>query len=393
MKGVIFIKNWLFVLNPLHPYRDHNSNLILRLIPHMNVNATVCTPNDSFDNNNLPTAIDGIPTIFIKQYSYIEFTFGKLLSHLIGEKKAQKSRYISRAKHKLPFISIKQDAVFSVFQEEFLPVAVASLRKSLPKFLILLDPTDEMAFPEGDISKEPRDFLQILKKHDIIFTTPMIKKSLLSKGYSPYINRICEISFPSITGFSFKRQREDDGKITLLFCGWLYPDIRSPEYMLKIISKLDDRFKILFIGKRCKQVIESFNTQTSATIETYDAISYNEAQQALADADILINIGNSVPVHMPSKTLEYINTGKPFVNFYKFDECPTLHYTKRYPLCLNLSEEDEDIDAVAQKFIDFCVNSKGKRMEQEWIFENYAECTPQYIAKQITDACEELYKK
>ena len=62
----------------------------------------------------------------------------------------------------------------------------------------------------------------------------------------------------------------------------------------------------------------------------------------MADADVLINIGNSVPVHMPSKTLEYINTGKPMVNFYKFADCPTLYYTKRYPLCLNLYEKEFD---------------------------------------------------
>lgn len=106
----------------------------------------------------------------------------------------------------------------------------------------------------------------------------------------------------------------------------------------------------------------------------------------MANADILINIGNSVPVHLPSKTLEYINTGKPFVNFYKFDECPTLSYTKRYPLCLNLSEQNEDIDAVAEQFIAFCLNSKGKQLAREFIESGFAESTPQYIAKIISDA-------
>ena len=61
----------------------------------------------------------------------------------------------------------------------------------------------------------------------------------------------------------------------------------------------------------------------------------------MAKSDVLINIGNSVPVHMPSKTLEYINTGKPIVNFYKFKDCPTLYYTNRYPICQNVFEGDE----------------------------------------------------
>ena len=109
-------------------------------------------------------------------------------------------------------------------------------------------------------------------------------------------------------------------------------------------------------------------------------------KQAMADADVLINIGNSVPVHMPSKTLEYINTGKPFVNFYKMDDCPTLYYTKRYPLCLNMSEKDTDLDAAAQRFIDFCVSSKGKTVDRTFLETEYADCTPQYIAQKILDA-------
>ena len=178
----------------------------------------------------------------------------------------------------------------------------------------------------------------------------------------------------------------------MLFCGSFHPNIRSPEYFIKIISKLDSRFRITFIGSRCNSTIKKANIKTSAEVIALGIQEYSVAQQAMADADILINIGNCVPVHMPSKTLEYINTGKPFVNFHNLDDCPTLHYAKRYPLCLTLSEKNEDIDAVTKEFIDFCVQSKGKQLSQDWIFENFKECTPQYIAKQITDACAELQK-
>ena len=106
----------------------------------------------------------------------------------------------------------------------------------------------------------------------------------------------------------------------------------------------------------------------------------------MAQADILINIGNSVPVHMPSKTLEYINTGKPFVNFHKLSDCPTLYYTKRYPLCLDLYEGDADIDTAAERFTEFCVENAGKTADREYIEREYAECTPRYIAGKILDA-------
>ena len=78
-QGGIFIENWLFVLNPLHPYRDHNSNLVLRLIPYMDVNAKICTLNDSYENKGLPKKIDGFPISFAKRHKWFEKAAMKLL--------------------------------------------------------------------------------------------------------------------------------------------------------------------------------------------------------------------------------------------------------------------------------------------------------------------------
>ena len=142
------------------------------------------------------------------------------------------------------------------------------------------------------------------------------------------------------------------------------------------------------MGRECEKLTERFDFQTKAELITLPQQPYETALQAMADADIMINIGNSVPVHMPSKTLEYINTGKPFVNFYKMDACPTLYYTKRYPLCLNLSENDPDIESAAARFVEFCVENKGKTVDRAYIESEYADCTPEYIAKKILDALE-----
>ena len=198
--------------------------------------------------------------------------------------------------------------------------------------------------------------------------------------------KLIPVGFPMIVDRHLVQQRERDDRIHLLFCGWLYSDIRSPKYFLDILSRLDERFVVTFMGRECEKLTERFDVQTKAELITLPQQPYETALQAMADADVMINIGNSVPVHMPSKTLEYINTGKPFVNFYKMDDCPTLYYTKRYPLCLNMSEKDTDLDAAAQRFIDFCVSSKGKTVDRALIEAEYADCTPQYIAQKILDA-------
>ena len=268
--------------------------------------------------------------------------------------------------------------------EPFSMACAASCFRSKNTVLFIMDPPIYSA-------NNPRNryrirmLKRILIHSSLLVSTPFIQKALRSNNFNLPDSTLW-VGFPAITPNRVKMPFRNDSRIHLLFCGWLYSDIRSPKYFLNILSRLDERFVVIFMGRECEKLTERFDVQTKAELITLPQQPYETALQAMADADIMINIGNSVPVHMPSKTLEYINTGKPFVNFYKMDDCPTLYYSKRYPLCLNLSEQDPDIDAAAQRFIEFCIDNKGKTVDRAFIESEYADCTPEYIAHKILDA-------
>ena len=276
------------------------------------------------------------------------------------------------------------NVVVSTMEPYYAPLVSSRLQR-VTRVLYIMDPP--ISFVRNVATPyRTRNMNLILSKHHFVLTTPFIKQALIDHGFDAYADKIVPVGFPMIERHEFKRAVVDDDRIHLLFCGWLYSDIRSPKYFLDILSRLDERFVVTFMGRECEKLTERFDVQTMAELITLPQQPYETALQAMADADIMINIGNSVPVHMPSKTLEYINTGKPFVNFYKMDDCPTLYYSKRYPLCLNLSEQDPDIDAAAQRFIEFCIDNKGKTVDRAFIESEYADCTPEYIAHKILDA-------
>ena len=231
-----------------------------------------------------------------------------------------------------------------------------------------------------------RNLNRILSAQDAILTTPFIRDALLSHGMNELAHLITPVGFPMVEESARISMKRTKGHIRLLFSGWMCSQLRSPRYFLDIVSRLDERFEVTFMGKECELLRERFPIETKATIITLPNQPYDVALQAMADADVLINIGNSVLVHMPSKTLEYINTGKPMVNFYKLEDCPTLYYTKRYPLALNLYEGDKDLDAAAAKFVRFCEERVGKTVDRSWIEQEYEDCTPKYIADRICEA-------
>lgn len=378
----------LVLTGNLLPVPGNNANLLFKLLPFLakahEVRVLSVTVYESIDQ--MPSVYNGFPVYWIKRSS-VSATKNKLVFPLIaklmdpnGNSDAINVLYIKEAlrsiKKSFPF-----DAVVSA--SEPYPAASAAAFVKAIRVLYLMDPPEAVRDESGTKFRN-RSLNRILSSQDAILTTPFIKDALISKGMNAFSGKIIPLGFPMIEKHGNNSSKKED-RFQLLFSGWLCSQLRSPQYFLDIVSRLDERFEVTFMGKECELLCDRFPIETKAKLVTLPNQPYETALQAMADSDIMINIGNSVPVHMPSKTLEYINTGKPFVNFYKMDDCPTLYYTKRYPLCLNLSEKDPDIDAAAERFIDFCVTNKGKTVDRDYIVREYEDCTPEYIAHKILD--------
>lgn len=371
----------------LLPQPGNNANLISKLIPFLQSEHTVHILAPAFGKTELPQTAFGVPVHWATdsyrdfKRSYIYPAISKLIDPN-GYSDALRElillRELENVRKHFDF-----DAVIST-SEPFSSAAASTQIRNVKRILYLMDPP-ECVRGEAGTPFRSRSLGKILEKQDATLTTPFIRKALSDCGYAEYDGKTVTVGFPMIQEHerSAKRILPDSGRIKLLFCGWMCSEIRSPQYFLDIVSRLDERFCVCFIGRECDRLFERFSVETKAEILTMPQQPYQTAIDAMYDADILVNVGNSVPVHMPSKTLEYINTGKPIVNFRKLADCPTRYYTERYPLCLDLYEGNGDIDEAAQKLIDFCLTQKGKTVGRDYIEREFADCTPQYIARQI----------
>lgn len=376
---------------PLFPNLGNNANLIGKLIPYLLENHEVRWFSSAFDvdQGKLPEEVLGLPVYWCKDPKDLK---RKYLFPLLSKIKDPDGfsdelqvqiylRDLERIQKEYPF-----DAVISTSEPYSMAVAASKLA-SVQRILYLMDPPASVS--NGYKTKYRTNTLgKTLSDQNAILSTPFIFEALKKHGI--YLSNINEIQtgFPMINDQGLTSVYQQMKRIKLLFTGWLYSDIRSPEYFLRIVSQLDERFKVTFMGKECEHLKERFSVDSKAEIIALPQQPYEAAIQAMADADILINIGNSVPVHMPSKTLEYINTGKPMVNFYKFENCPTLYYTKRYPLALNLYEGDMDIENVTRRFIQFCEENKSQTVARDYILNEYKDCTAEYIAGIILEILE-----
>lgn len=138
----------------------------------------------------------------------------------------------------------------------------------------------------------------------------------------------------------------DENDINCVYAGSFYRDIRNPEHMLQLFSRLDDpRIKLHLFSRGCEDLVKKYADESSCII-VHERVPVSEMAQVYSEADVLINAGNATMEFLPSKTFEYISSCKPIVNIYY----PGLRdeVLDQHPMCLQLCNSDQVQQAVPQ---------------------------------------------
>ena len=177
------------------------------------------------------------------------------------------------------------------------------------------------------------------------------------------------------------------GTVRCSYIGGLIRVYRDPRPTISLFSEVGDGIEMNFIGP-IPDAEESDFFPAGCPCRYLGPKGGEALAKEYEDADVLVNIGNSVDNFMPSKIFEYISTGKPIINVYKIPECPTLKYLAEYPLALCVSEEEilQDLPGCAAKVRAFCLENRGKRVSAEEIGRLYAANTYEAFTETLRDA-------
>lgn len=170
----------------------------------------------------------------------------------------------------------------------------------------------------------------------------------------------------------------DPDQTNLVYAGRFYKNIRHPEYLLQLAQEMDDGCVLhLYCRSDCDGLIDDYVERSAGKILRHEPVSVDEIQRIYTQADVLVNVGNNTPEFKPSKTFEYIASGKPILNIYyegQFDDV-----LARSPLTLQLGR-DLPVREAAARLRAFLQTTGGKTLPREKIDELY----PSNSAKQIT---------
>ena len=168
--------------------------------------------------------------------------------------------------------------------------------------------------------------------------------------------------------------------ILFVYVGALNLNVRSPEYFLKLFSRIkNDTWKAVFIGESNCALLNDY-AKTDSRITVVGKCSHDEALNYESKATVLLNFGNKNPNMAPSKIFEYMSWGKKIVSTYSISDDTSIKYLNKYPAALLLDERDEDFEKSADVLKNF-VETKMEDVPYEQIEKIFWQNTPEAFIK------------
>jgi hypothetical protein len=169
------------------------------------------------------------------------------------------------------------------------------------------------------------------------------------------------------------------GQVQLCFTGSLIRNVREPDYLLRILGAIETSMPVVanfyVMGNAAGKVVTK-SVQPAVSVINHGRVSKHAADDAVASADILINLGERTGRQISSKIFEYISAGKPIVHL-AFAECDAvIGIVEKYPLSLCLKADERSFIDNARKMSEFIELNCKKRVSWSEVSSLYPEALP-----------------
>lgn len=179
---------------------------------------------------------------------------------------------------------------------------------------------------------------RLLTKSDEVLCTQEIYDELskCTETDATPINAVPYVMKQAVLEEDCTKHNKSDGIVNFVYMGAFYRDIRNPEKMLRIFSETPRTYRLhMYSSGNCDDIVDRFIRSNPDKFIKHEQVSSGELQKILSNADVLVNIENSISNANPSKVIELISYRKPIIDFNYTDTAAPL--LARYPLATNIN--------------------------------------------------------
>lgn len=281
---------------------------------------------------------------------------------------------------------------------------LAVLKARLPGVKVALynfDPYwNNQSYAPDKAERRAKEEAAAYKRADCIFCTPEQLPDYQGEPFAEVRDKIFPLHYPNFVPPRVEREsaiRFDPNEISLLYLGTIYGGIRRPDTLFELFQEAvqkEPRLHLYVIGKKygadADRYLVEYGQRLKGRLTVCAPVPPEETADLLRQADVLVNLGNTMRNQMPSKLLEYMASGKPILNICARTDCNTLPYLQRYPLALQCFSSGH---AQAQQLAAFCCNAKGQSVPWETLARLYRELLVSSVCKGMLSKLQEASER
>lgn len=238
-------------------------------------------------------------------------------------------------------------------------------------------------------NKKLKEFeLLTIKNSDTIFIPEFLKVDYCEEYFEAIYNKIETLNLPLIESLVPNQHskskppqlRQSINVIKCAYLGSFYSEIRNPNDLFVLWDKIgSDTLFLNCYGKKIGNFKKNYFENWSQILHNKafigDPVPYTQVKKILTETNILINIGNKTLNQLPSKLIEYINTGKPIINIYSRGDSIEKMLVDKYPIGFNISSEEVNDETKISELLAFIVKNKDVVIEHEEVYKIYENYT------------------
>lgn len=162
-------------------------------------------------------------------------------------------------------------------------------------------------------------------------------------------------------------------KISLAYFGSFFKRIREPRLLLAFFAEFlqhypafSDQIELHFFGNIFENFLADFRAfpRLKNKIFLHGMIDSTRVKSEMQNADFLLNVGNATDFQLPSKSVDYLASGKPIINFCSIKNDTFADFFTDYPLIVNVLQEGEEKFEKVRMFME---KRRGEKAERKFI--------------------------
>jgi len=245
-----------------------------------------------------------------------------------------------------------------------------TVRKKFPGTRWIVDIGDPFSFltetPMNDLSRfgerNVQSEAEVLAAADAVTVTCEPCREEYARQFPEAAGKLKVIG-PMLPPIEFpnRRRSHDPKRVDWVFAGRFYPKIRTPDSLLKLfaaVRKSDSEREHSLHLYGDANGFEGLVESPPPGVFWNGMVSREIALQALADADLLVHLGNTTRYQLPSKAVEYAMAMRPILNLSPQPDDLSAEFFRPLPWTLSVVADEPDFPSQAfRRLLDFLNSS------------------------------------